>query len=734
MDVFVRLIFWFLTHTIYKIKVNGQKNFPIKGPALLVCNHLSYVDPFLIGASVPRHIRFFIWRKICDFKPLAWLFKIMKAIPISPDDKPKQFLKSLEEAEKALKNGEVVCLFAEGRISRTGQILGFKKGVEYIVKYLDIPIIPVHLDEVWGSIFSFYKGKFIWKMPERIPYPVTVSYGEHLSSKTSVYQIRQAVQELESNAIKNRIEKMQTLNQILLRNSKRRWFNKSVRDTNGYNLNFGKTITASFILAKKFIEKFPDEKHVGVLLPPSVPCVLVNIALTYAGKIPINLNYTMSNEIIEKIQKKAGLNKIITSPKMLEALNWKHDDRMIYLEDFEKPSKIESLLIYIFLFITPSKLLETVFLPKAPVKNDELATIIFTSGSTGTPKGVMLTHSNILSNLQALQVLFNLNKYDTTIGVLPFFHSFGYTATLWFPLIAGFQVVYHKSPLESVIIQKIIKENKATFIMTTPTFLQMWMKKFNKDDIGSLKFIIVGAEKLRESIANEFNEKFGIPVLEGYGTTELSPVACVSVLNVQDRDEFQLGNKIGKVGRPIPGVIVKIVEPETNSPLQINQSGLMLIKGPNVMKGYWQDEIKTNEVIKDGWYITGDIAMIDEDGFIAITDRLSRFSKIGGEMVPHILIEENLYNITETQDARFLVVSIPDEKKGESLAVLYHNYSNDITLLHEKLNQTDLPKLWIPDKRLFFKVDEWPILGTGKVDMTRAKELAKKFRELIYSS
>jgi len=319
-----------------------------------------------------------------------------------------------------------------------------------------------------------------------------------------------------------------------------------------------------------------------------------------------------------------------------------------------------------------------------------------------------------------------MDKRDTIVGALPFFHSFGFTGTIWFPLMGGFPVVYHRSPLEAAAIQKVIREHRATVTMSTPTFLQMWMKKFRKEDVATLRFVVAGAEKLREQVARDFVDKYGIPILEGYGATELSPVACINVMDVKEKHTSQLGSKPGKVGRPLPGVSVKVVDPETGVLRNAGEAGMLLVKGPNVMNGYWNNPEQTANVMRDGWYVTGDIAAIDEDGFVQITDRLSRFSKIGGEMVPHMLIEERLFELSAEPESRFLVTSISDEKKGESLVVLYFNYQGSVSDLVEKMKNTEVPKLWIPEIRRFYTLKEWPTLGTGKVDMAKARKLARE--------
>ncbi len=443
----------------------------------------------------------------------------------------------------------------------------------------------------------------------------------------------------------------------------------------------------------------------------------------------MNLNYSLGRGVVDQICRDAGITALLTARKMLEAVKWGDDARAVFLEDLPRAPKPKALAAFLAFRLMPARWVERLVAPHSDVGVDDLAALLFTSGSTGTPKGVMLTHRNIHANIQGLQETFQLSGRDTLLGVLPFFHSFGFTGTFWLPLLSGCQVAYHRSPLEPVAIKKMIKEESVTVLIATPTFLQMWFKKLDKDDVKRLRFALTGAEKLQQTFAREFQETLGVPIIEGYGTTELSPVACVSVLSVRHATEYQIGNKPGKVGRPLPGVSVRIVHPETGARLPDGQPGLMLIKGPNVMRGYWNQPEKTAEAIRDGWYVTGDIAAVDEDGFVEITDRLSRFSKIGGEMVPHMLVERRLAELSGEPEAQFLVLSLPDEKKGEKLAVLYYNLRQPPDQLLARLAASDMPKLWVPDRRMFVPVDEWPTLASGKVDTVKAKAVARRALE-----
>jgi acyl-[acyl-carrier-protein]-phospholipid O-acyltransferase/long-chain-fatty-acid--[acyl-carrier-protein] ligase len=317
-----------------------------------------------------------------------------------------------------------------------------------------------------------------------------------------------------------------------------------------------------------------------------------------------------------------------------------------------------------------------------------------------------------------------LGAEDKVLGILPFFHSFGFTATLWLAAVHRIGVVFHPNPLDAKSISEVVARYRVTFLIATPTFLQAYMRRCSPEHFGSLQYVLVGAEKLPERVALAFEDLFGIRPLEGYGCTECSPVVAVNGRDFRAPGYRQIGARRGTIGQPLPGVVVRIVDPETMQPLSPNQPGMLLVKGPNVMKGYLGRPEKTAEVLKDGWYITGDIASMEEDGFLRITDRLTRFSKIGGEMVPHIKIEEKLHELAGATEQLFVVSAVPDEKKGERIIVLHTLSEEKLAPVLEKLAQSDLPPLWKPRSNQFFRVETLPYLGTGKLDLRALKAKA----------
>jgi len=724
-QAFMRLLFIFATHTIYRIRVVGRENIPARGGALFVCNHLSFVDALLLAASTERNIRFILFQDIYEtpfIKPLA---DLMKAIPISSNLRPREMIRSLRAASDAIREGRVVCIFAEGEITRLGRMLPFRRGMERIMKDLDAPIIPVHLDGVWGSIFSFQRGRFFWKLPRRIPYPVTVSFGQAMPASATAMEVRQAVQELETAAFLRQKQRMEPLHRTFLRSARKHPRGFFMADGITPKITFGSALVKTIFLARRLRPLWGNQKMVGLLLPPSVGGALVNYAASLTGRVPVNLNYTASNPVIRSCAEQCSLRTIITSRAFLERLpSLEVPAQAVLLEELAKAPRLsEKLTAFLLAYFCPRQILERL-LGSGETRLDDLATIIFSSGSTGDPKGVMLSHYNIASNLDQIGRTFALDDHDRIMGILPFFHSFGFTATLWLPASLGMGVVFHPSPLDTASIGALVRNYAVTFLVATPTFLQAYIRRCQPQDFGSLQYVIVGAEKLPERVAQAFENTFGIRPLEGYGCTECSPVVAVNSRDFRAAGFRQIGAKRGRIGHPLPGISIRIVEPDTGRPLPLGQPGLMLVKGPNVMMGYLGRPEKTAEVLSDGWYNTGDIAVMDEDGFLTITDRLSRFSKIGGEMVPHIKVEESLHVCAESVEQVFAVAGVPDGKKGERLVVL-HTLTNDkLSQVLERFAASDLPPLWKPKPAQFFRIDAIPYMGTGKLDLRRIREIA----------
>ncbi|HKY31961.1 MAG TPA: acyl-[ACP]--phospholipid O-acyltransferase [Candidatus Polarisedimenticolia bacterium] len=725
-DVLVRLLLWLLTHTLYRITVRGGENVPRRGGVLLVCNHISFVDAFLVGSSTQRFVRFLMYRPIYETPGIHSFAKLMGAIPVSPADGRKGVAASLEAAKEALLAGRAVCIFAEGSISRTGNLLPFRRGFESIAGGTGAPIVPVHLDGVWGSIFSYQGGRFLWKVPRRIPYPVTVTFGQPLPSDTPAWQVRQAVMELSADAFAERKRRQLPLHLGFIRTARRFPRRACIADSAGADLSFRRALAGSLALASALRTALGrEEARLGIALPPCAAAALANVAAMMAGRVPINLNITLGEAALASCARRAGIRTVITSRALLERTGLAPESfgaRVILVEDLaESIGRLPRLAWWGAAALLPARALGRL---TARPSMDDLATIIYSSGSTAEPKGVMLTHHNIVSNVEGMQQIFDIAPDDRMIGVLPFFHSFGFTATLWLPLTNGFGVVYHVNPLDARMVGRLCASHRVTFLLATPTFLHGYIRKCRPEQLASLRYVVVGAEKLRESLASAFKQTFGIEPLEGYGATELSPAAAMSLPDVEEEGSRQVGHKPGSIGQPLPGVAARVVDPETFRDVPVGESGLLLIRGANVMKGYLDDPERTAEVLRDGWYVTGDIARFDRDGFLTLTDRLSRFAKIGGEMVPLGAVEDAVQKLLAEEDARCAAAAVPDAARGERLVVLHTSVSLDPAECRSRLAQAGLTPLWIPRRESFHRVEEIPSLGTGKADLKRIKEMA----------
>lgn len=502
-------------------------------------------------------------------------------------------------------------------------------------------------------------------------------------------------------------------------------------DSTGVKLSSADVLVRTLALRRYLLREViqDDEPRVGVFLPPTVPAVVTNLAITLAGRVCVNLNYTASSTQLKQCCELAGLKHVITSRKFVEKIGLDVGAPLIYLEDIRDRitlgDKLSGLL--------NAKLRSAESLHSAlgmdSKKSQDPLTIIFTSGSTGFPKGVVLTSNNVLTNIHGIGQAINLTDRDTMLGILPFFHSFGYTVTLWAPLCLQCSSVFHFSPLEARPIGKLAEDFKTTVLLATPTFLRSYIRRIEPEQFKSLEIIVVGAEKMPIDVAEEFEKRFGVRPVEGYGTTELSPVVSV---NIPKSRALKAGEWLreGSVGRPLMDIEARVVSLDDDTPLPMGQSGLLEIRGPNVMQGYLDRPDLTSEVMHDGWYRTGDVAKLDEQGFIYITGRLSRFSKIAGEMVPHILIEQALSDIVGLDEdglQQVAVSSVPDAKRGERLVVLH---KPGITLgpaeIVRRLSEKGLPNLYLPTEDSFAEVPAIPMLGSGKLDLKGLQAAAKQ--------
>ena len=729
-DFFVRMLVTIAVKSLYRVRTHGIENLPVDGPALLLANHSSYFDALLLCATTRRRIRFLMDPGMIEkFRVLKPILRLYRVIPVSSKSSPVQVARALREARRALDEGYLVCVFPEGGVTRTGTIRAFHHGYERIVRGSDYPLVPVYMGGSWGTMYSYYSGQLLndWKRLRARRYPVTVMFGKALPTHTDAFRVRRAVMELSCDWFNSRKDEHASLGETTVRTCRRYWRDPFADDTGGVKFTWGRALVGSLVVARAIEPRTRGAKHVGILLPSCCPAMLCNVAVALLGKSAVNLNFTVGTAAFASAIRQCGLTTILTSRKFVERFPDLPvpEGAYVFLEDLLKGVSTISKL---------GALLRAKFLPMRrmvrtdPTGPDSIAMVLFSSGSTGEPKGVMLSHHNVLSEVEALRMLLATSKEDHMCAVLPFFHSFGLIGCLWYPLLTHVRATCHPNPLDAQTVIDIVRNHKSTLIWGTPTFLQLYLRRASKEDFATLKVVLAGGEKLKESLIDGYVEKFGVRPLEAYGATEMAPGIAVSVPPGTGGGVVQPGYKPGRTGVPCPGIAMKIVDPDTGAELGPNEPGLLYLRGPNVMLGYLGRQDLTDEVIdKDGWYCTGDIAFVDEDGFVALTDRLSRFSKIGGEMVPHQGVEEALVAATGLEEGKIAVTGVPDERKGEKLVVLYTPDCGDPAWLQDALDHAEgIPNLWKPARADYHRVDAIPLLGTGKIDLAGVKRLARR--------
>ncbi len=492
----------------------------------------------------------------------------------------------------------------------------------------------------------------------------------------------------------------------------------------------GRDLLIRILVARRVLDRVlaPDEKRVGVLLPPTAGAAIVNAALSLSGRVAVNLNYTSAQPILDVCIERAGLKHVISSPLFLARVKLAVGDRLLDAGELkQRATGLDKLQAFLQATVVPVPLLERA-LGLHRLRPEDPLTVIFTSGSTGDPKGVVLSEENVCSNVRAIDQLLHLSPADVALGVLPFFHSYGYTTTLWTPLVLDPAVVYHTDPRDAQVVGRLTREYHATILMATPTFLRIYVRRTPAEDFASLEAVFGAAEKLPKDVSDAFEQKFGVRPSEAYGATELSPLVAANVPPSRHVPGRPVDAREGTVGQPIAGSRAKITDREGGRELPLGEEGLLWITGPNVMQGYLDRPDLTAGVVKDGWYCTGDIAKLDAEGFITITGRESRFSKIGGEMVPHLSVEEAVNEALGAADGELLAVvtAVPDRAKGERLVVFHLPTERDPSSVVAAVRERGLPNLWVPSTENFAEIPEIPVLGTGKLDLRRLGELARE--------
>jgi acyl-[acyl-carrier-protein]-phospholipid O-acyltransferase / long-chain-fatty-acid--[acyl-carrier-protein] ligase len=711
-----------LVRCFYRVTALGLENLP-RGGFLLLPNHIAWVDAIVLQLACPRPIRYIIDEEFYRKPILHPFLRLLRCIPIDT----RHSHSAIRAATEKIAEGEIVCLFPEGQLERAGTLLRLRRGYELIARHANAAVVPVWLDQLWGSIFSFQGGRFFTKLPKRIPYPVTIAFGKPLEANAAdIATVREELLKLGEFCFSQRPSLDRHLAEPCVRGLKRRPFATAVVDGLDHSaLSRSKLLGAAAALSRHLRKEFSDER-IAIVLPASKGSVVANLAVTLADKIPVDLNFTMGRAANESCCKRANLRVAISATQFMERLkDFPWPERVLKLDELMPRLKPQIILWWMMSILVPARLL--LRLLKIPKEGGHTeAVLLFTSGSTGEPKGVVISHRNVVGNVSQFRQLLDATKDDTILASLPFFHTFGSTVTLWYPLIEGVRIVTYPNPLEGAKNAALIERYKLTLLLATPTFLRTYLRKAEPHQLRSLRLVITGAEKLPLDLAKNFEERFKQRVFEGYGLTETSPVVSVNLPEprpTKSGEQVQPSSRLGSVGKMAPGIAAEIRQPETDRKLSLHETGMLWLRGVNIFEGYLCDPERTADVLQDGRLKTGDLGRFDEDGFLYIEGRLSRFSKIGGEMVPHESIEHKIVDLLELsgKDERpIAIVGVQDQAKGEAL-VLLSAVDVDLAQLRKQLHEAGISNLWIP-KRVQH-VEAIPVLASGKLDLKKCEEL-----------
>ncbi|PAF54320.1 acyl-[ACP]--phospholipid O-acyltransferase [Helicobacter sp. 13S00482-2] len=739
----------------YKLDVEGFDNIPQSGGVLLLGNHISFIDWAIVQMAMPRKIHFVMERSVYSRWYIRLFIDFFGVIPVSNI----QSKSALEAISSRLRSGEVVCLFPEGSISRHGQLNEFKRGFEIATKHLDrtqAVILPFYISGLWGSIFSRSNEQFRERHHSFSRRNISIAFGKSLDIHTTRDALKKKIFEMSFKAWENQCKKMECIGRAWINSAKKGGSDIAIIDTLSGSMSYTKMLAFTLMLSKIMAKNTPitnkpsqdfapENPCIGIMLPASIASSMCNLACMVANRVVVNLNFSAGEQAVLNAIEMAEVNQIYTSRKFLEKLKNKNisfdfnNIQVFYMEDILEYFKSKKHIIIGYILIAkflPSFVLKALFCPHN--NTDNIAAIIFSSGSESKPKGVMLTHINIKSNISQITDVIHAKDDDCILSSLPPFHSFGLTVTTFMPLLENMLCVTHPDPTDALGIAKTIAQNNITIMCATSTLFGIYTRnpKLDKIMFDSLRFIVAGAEKLKQDIAESFLLKFNKPIYEGYGATETTPVISVNLPNEFDAINWEIhkASEAGSVGMPLPGTAIRIVDPDTLKELPTGEDGLILIGGHQIMRGYLKDIEKTTQVIAelDGikWYKSGDKGHLNSDGFLFITDRYSRFAKIGGEMISLGAIELEITKIMKNmgiENVLFVATSLEDEKKGEITVLLIENEKSNLEDFIDAIKASNIPPLFKPSR--FLTVDKIPTLGSGKIDLKGSKDLAKELMQ-----
>jgi acyl-[acyl-carrier-protein]-phospholipid O-acyltransferase/long-chain-fatty-acid--[acyl-carrier-protein] ligase len=576
----------------YRIRTTGVENLP-EGGALLVANHLTHVDALLLGTALAhREVAFLMHRSFFSVPIVGGFSRLMGAMPVASEDSPGEKAASLARAAAAARDGRLVCIFAEGGISRSGALLPFARGLETIAREARVPIVPVALDRLWGSLFSFSGGRFFWKWPRRIPYPVEVSIGAPMAHDSERSRVRSAVAELVARLREARAPRMRSLAYRFLRSARRHNRRTALVDDAGRRLTYRQLLAEALVLRAVLHREIRPLARIGIRLPPGVDAAVAHVAVALAGAVAVPLDGSGAGEthVDMEIQDLASVRS---------RASWR--DRLLTQLAFLCPGRMLARLL-------------------DPVRNGLDPAAVHASPQGATPSRLVLhAHSGLASNAQALAQMFRFGPGRSVLGVLPFSSVLGSVSTLWVPMLSGGCSILATRPNDARAIEALGLQERPDVVVATPAMYRAALRAIDPKCFGSVELFFCGGGVLDDDLRSAWESSFEAQLCEGYGCTELAGVVSVNLPGIESRDARQHASKRGTVGRVIPGVAIRIVCPGTGAELPPEVAGRLHVRGPGRMLGYLGEGGEITGGFPGGWFDTGDEAMIDREAFLTIT-------------------------------------------------------------------------------------------------------------------
>ncbi len=691
----------------YRVKVSGLENFHNAGDKVLyVINPSSLLDPLLLATSIPADMTFIVNKEIANrsyIKPMRAVAKVIE-VDFSSPNSTKEIINALEENSHCM-------VFHDVQFYVDPQLMRIYEATAVIVAKTKATLLPVRIDGADYSSYSYFQHKANLKRFPKISLtilePQKIEEKDGISNKARRKALASDLHALMLDLRFRSADTNKSVVQAFAEAIKVHGKSKIIgEDQDGNSISYKNIFLKGQALGWTLHKLYPDEKYVGFMLPNSLAAIVAFMGMQMTKHIPVMLNFSAGIRPVVVAGQTVQLKTVVTSRKFIELAELKSLEealindgvRMIYLEDVSKAVSLGTKLKAVY---------NTLFLKIEKIDPKEACAVLFTSGSEGMPKAVLMSHINVMANHEQTLASVYVTSADKFFSCLPMFHTFGLTVGTFLPLLRGIPVFMYPSPLHYRIVPQLFYESHSTFLCGTDTFFSGYARYGKPFEFFNMRYMVAGAEKLREATAKIYKETYGVKILEGYGVTETSPVLSVNTpANSRDRS----------VGKLFPGVEYKL-EPVEG----IEVGGSLCLRGDNIMLGYMRHSNPgVLEPPFEGWHDTGDIVEVDSERYIFIKGRAKRFAKIGGEMVSLTAVEQALDGLVN--EVVYGIVSVPDDKKGEVLVLIIENYEVATSQIASYFAQKGLPALWTPKK--IINVKQAPMLGSGKFDYQGAKTMA----------